>query len=100
MLRRRSRVIAHHNPLQGHIHVQMTWQVLRLGAWLPALQELHACENAISSLAAGSPRDADAASNPMLARLQACSPWTSECSLAPQTSDGCLHTQSAFLASL
>lgn len=46
-------------------------QVLRLGPWLPALEELHAVGNGIGSLAPGRPADGDSALNPLLARLQA-----------------------------
>jgi hypothetical protein len=46
-------------------------QVLRLGAWLPALQELHLCANSICSLAAPDFGCDAAGGSAMLARLQA-----------------------------
>jgi len=46
-------------------------QVLRLGAWLPALQELHLCANGICSLAAPDFGCDAAGGSAMLARLQA-----------------------------
>ncbi|KAK9826423.1 hypothetical protein WJX81_003979 [Elliptochloris bilobata] len=67
-----------------------TWaQVLRLGPWLPALVELHACGNAIRSLAVDGLEEG---STGMLARLQALdlednalAEWAEVARLAPLT---------------